>query len=97
MCRSGSARHGRFNHPMQRPAIEGSYILVVDDSEEMCQTLSRLLKRHNFVTREATDGDIALSCILEHAPAAMILDWRMERVDGIGLLARMRDLGMRCL
>lgn len=80
---------------MQRSVIEGSYILVVDDNEEMCQTLSRLLKRHDFVTQEATDGDNALSCILERAPAAMILDCRMERVDGIGLLARMRELGVR--
>jgi DNA-binding NtrC family response regulator len=91
----GSVHAVPIQHPMQRPAIEGTYILVVDDNEEMCQTLSRLLQRHNFVTQEATDGDLALSCLLERAPAAMILDCRMERVDGIGLLARMRELGMR--
>lgn len=80
---------------MQTLAIEEPYILVVDDNEEMCRTLSRLLERHNFATQEAADGDIALSCMLERPPAAMILDCRMERVDGIVLLARMHDLGVR--
>ncbi len=80
---------------MQASTTEESYVLVVDDNEEMCETLSRLLRRHNFVTQEANDGDIALRCILERPPAAMILDSRMERVGGIGLLGRLRDLGMR--
>jgi len=80
---------------MQASTTEESYVLVVDDNEEMCETLSRLLRRHNFVTQEANDGDIALKCILERPPAAMILDSRMERVDGIGLLGRLRELGMR--
>ncbi len=79
---------------MERPTRDDSYILVVDDNEELCQTLSRLLRRHNFATRSVGDGDIALSCILER-PLAMILDHQMQRVDGISLLARMRDLGMR--
>jgi CheY-like chemotaxis protein len=79
---------------MERPTRDDSYILVVDDNEELCQTLSRLLRRHNFATRSVGDGDIALSCILER-PLAMILDHQMERVDGISLLTRMRDLGVR--
>ncbi|HEV3112487.1 MAG TPA: sigma-54 dependent transcriptional regulator [Candidatus Binataceae bacterium] len=77
---------------MQTPATQESYVLIVDDNEEMCQTLARLLKRHDFVTRAASDGDLALSCILQHPPAAMILDYQMERVDGICLLARLREL-----
>ena len=80
---------------MQASTTEESYVLVVDDNEEMCETLSRLLRRHNFVTQEANDGDIALRRILERPPAAMILDSRMGRVDGIGLLGRLRELGMR--
>jgi DNA-binding NtrC family response regulator len=80
---------------MERTAPDDSYILVVDDNEEMCATLSRLLKRHDFVTQSANDGDIALSRILERPPMAMILDHRMERVDGISLLRRLRDLGVR--
>ncbi len=79
---------------MERPVSDDSYVLVVDDNEELCQALSRLLRRHNFATRSAGDGDIALSCILQRPPLAMILDHQMERVDGISLLARMRDLGL---
>jgi len=79
---------------MERPAPDDPYILVVDDNEELCQALSRLLRRHNFATRSASDGDLALSCILERPPLAMILDHQMERVDGISLLVRLRDLGM---
>jgi len=80
---------------MQTPGVQESYVLVVDDNQEMCQTLSRLLGRHNFVTRVAGDGDVALSVILQRMPAAMILDYRMERVDGISLLGRLRELEVR--
>ncbi len=54
--------------------------------------LARLLSRHNFATRVASDGDIALSTVLQRRPAAMILDYRMERMDGISLLARLHEL-----
>lgn len=77
---------------MQMPATRESYVLVVDDNEQMCQMLTRLLSRHNFATKAASDGDVALSIILQHPPAAMILDYRMERVDGIALLGRLREL-----
>ncbi|HEY2104753.1 MAG TPA: sigma-54 dependent transcriptional regulator [Candidatus Binataceae bacterium] len=77
---------------MQTAAPQEPYVLIVDDNEELCQTLTCLLRRHNFVTHAASDGDLALSCILQHRPAAMILDYRMERVDGISLLSRLREL-----
>jgi DNA-binding NtrC family response regulator len=80
---------------METPALDDSYILVVDDNEELCDALSRLLQRHNFVTQSASDGDIALSRILERPPIAMIVDHRMDRLDGITLLHRLRDLGMQ--
>jgi DNA-binding NtrC family response regulator len=80
---------------MQTLATQEPYVLIVDDNEEMCQTLTRLLSRHNFATQVASDGDIALSYILQRPPAAMILDYRMERVDGICLLQRLRELELR--
>ncbi len=54
--------------------------------------LARLLSRHELATRIATDGDIALSIVLQRPPAAIILDYRMERMDGISLLARLHEL-----
>src|SRR5579885_1288183 len=48
---------------MQTSAAQESYVLVVDDNEEMCQMLARLLSRHELATRIATDGDIALSIV----------------------------------
>ena len=40
----------------------------------------------------AGDCDLALSCILQRPPAAMILDYQIYRVDRICLLARLRQL-----
>jgi DNA-binding NtrC family response regulator len=77
---------------METSATQESYVLVVDDNEEMRETLTRLLRRHDFVAHAASDGDLALSRILQRRPAAMILDHRMERVDGICLLARLSEL-----
>jgi two-component system nitrogen regulation response regulator GlnG len=79
---------------MQISAAQDSYVLVVDDHEEMRHTLLRLLERHHFITQAANDGDAALSCILQRTPAAMILDYRMARMDGICLLARLRELDL---
>ena len=79
---------------MQPSPRRHPYVLIVDDSEEVCETLTCLLRRHDFATETASDGDIALSRILQRAPAAIILDYPMDRVDGIGLLRRLRELGL---
>jgi DNA-binding NtrC family response regulator len=77
---------------MRPTESEKSYVLIVDDNEEMRQSLSRLLERHNFATETASNGEIALSRIVQSPPAAMILDYQMDRMDGICLLTRMREL-----
>ncbi len=77
---------------MPAPSSQRSYVLIVDDNEEMCQSLTRLLERHNFATEIASDGEIALGRIVQRPPVAMILDYQMDRMDGICLLARMQEM-----
>jgi UDP-3-O-[3-hydroxymyristoyl] N-acetylglucosamine deacetylase len=65
-------------------------ILVVDDEEQIRQTLRGVLADEGFEVLEASDGRRALE-LLEHTiPRLAIVDVWMPEVDGIELVARMR-------
>jgi DNA-binding response OmpR family regulator len=53
-----------------------------------------LLKRNGFVVTVANEAASALRMILEQIPDAMVLDYKMERLDGLWLMVRLRDLGV---
>lgn len=69
-------------------------VLIVDDDPEICRSLGRLLERYNLRAEAVNDAASALSVILQKAPDAMILDYRMEGTDGLGLMQRLHDLGI---
>jgi two-component system response regulator HydG len=66
------------------------HILVVDDEPSMRTTLSILLKREGYQVTQAEDGVAALK-VLEHGKYDMVLaDLKMEGVDGMELLRRVK-------
>ncbi len=69
-------------------------ILVVDDDREICRSIEMLLRRNGFSVEAANDGNLALRLILRQIPDVMILDYRMEGLDGFGLMERLHDLGI---
>jgi two-component system, NtrC family, response regulator GlrR len=72
----------------------GRSILIVDDDTEICRSIGLLLKRNGFVVTVANEAASALRMILEQIPDAMVLDYKMERLDGLWLMVRLRDLGV---
>ncbi len=69
-------------------------ILVVDDDPDI-RTLIRLtLESYGYSVREAGDGLQALDALNERAPDAMVLDVRMPKMDGYGVLRTMRQREM---
>jgi two-component system, NtrC family, response regulator HydG len=65
-------------------------LLVVDDDASARSGLEKLLKLEGFVVEAAADGAAALEVAAEHAPDAVITDLHMPKLDGMGLLEKLR-------
>ncbi len=66
-------------------------ILVVDDEASARSGLSKLLEQEGYTVVTAADGLLALESIAENAPALIISDLKMPNLDGMGLLAKLRE------
>jgi two-component system response regulator HydG len=67
-------------------------ILLVDDHLEMAEMLADGLGGRGFETQAVSSGKAALRALEEGWPEALVTDLRMAEVDGLGLLARSREL-----
>jgi two-component system NtrC family response regulator/two-component system response regulator HydG len=74
-----------------RPGSER--ILVVDDEQNARVALRTILVDEGYEVAEAADGEAALQLIAGFAPAVVLADVRMPRMDGITLLRRAREAG----
>ncbi len=68
-------------------------ILVVDDEQNARVALRTILTEEGYEIAEAADGEEALALLTGFAPAAVLADVRMPRMDGLTLLRRARDQG----
>ncbi len=66
-------------------------IALVDDDRNILTTVSIALKSEGFVTRLYSDGETALKALLENPPDLAIFDIKMPKMDGMELLARVRE------
>jgi two-component system OmpR family response regulator len=79
---------------MSTPEAPGPSILVVDDDALLQALISTHLTGAGYRVVVANDGIQALSRLRLDPPDAMILDLSMPRLDGIGLLTRMKSMGL---
>ena len=66
-------------------------VLVVDDERAIREELAFALGYHGFQAREAADGEAGLQAALDPAVAAVLLDIKMPRMDGLEVLQRLRE------
>ena len=66
-------------------------ILVVDDSELICQQLSQLLADPDRQITIATDGTAALEWLVEHPCSLVLTDLRLPGISGLDLIREIRD------
>ena len=66
-------------------------MMVVDDDRLTCVTLRASLANEHREVVTAPDGEAAWEIIRARHPRLIITDWEMPRLDGPGLVARIRD------
>ncbi len=65
-------------------------ILVVDDSELICQQLSQLLALPDRQIAFTTDGTAALEWLVEHPCSLVLTDLRLPGISGLDLIKEIR-------
>ncbi len=65
-------------------------VLVVDDEEDLAESVSVLLRGRGFRTVTVGDGPAALRVCAELAPDLVLLDYEMPEMDGIQVIASLR-------
>lgn len=72
-------------------AARAYQIALVDDDRNILTTVSIALKSEGFATRLYSDGETALKALLENPPDLAVFDIKMPKMDGLELLARVRE------
>jgi len=68
-------------------------ILIVDDEVDLLAEIKPLMERSGYVVITAINGEQAFDCIARQRPDLIILDVLMPRLDGRGVLRRLRQQG----
>ena len=61
-------------------------VLIVEDSLTLAHALSRSLQLEGYACDVATDGQMALTFLSSYPYDAIVLDWMLPRLDGLGVL-----------
>lgn len=67
-----------------------AHVLVVEDEKDSRDFVAEYLKREGHTVTTAADGQTALRKLLTERTEVIILDVRMPKMDGIGLLEVIR-------
>jgi two-component system, chemotaxis family, chemotaxis protein CheY len=75
-------------------ALKSPPVLVIDDDPDIREALAEVLAEEGFWVHDAADGMDALERLAQlPRPCVLLLDWRMPRLDGKGLLDKLETQG----
>lgn len=66
-------------------------ILVVDDSDDTREMMTKLLELESFTVVTAEDGCVGLNIAEQERPDIIITDINMPNLNGIEMIRRLRD------
>lgn len=69
-------------------------LLLVDDDPGVRRVVREMLRRADYVVREAADGRQALEAIVAALPDVIVLDVVLPHVSGLEVLDRLRATGL---
>ncbi len=68
----------------------GKKILIIDDEQDLCETIKARLESNNFKVATAKDGREGLDKVKEYKPDLIILDLMMPGMDGFEVCKRLK-------
>lgn len=68
-------------------------ILLVDDDRDITLAVRIQLEKQGYEVLTAGDGEEGLASAIAQRPAAILLDIRMPKMDGLCTLAKLREHG----
>ncbi len=71
-------------------SLKGVRVGVVEDNDELCVLLEYNLKSVGYTVQVMNRGDEAETCLSDHRPDILILDWMLPGLSGVELLRRLR-------
>lgn len=69
-------------------------ILIIEDEDRMAKTIQSLLKKQNYLSDIAADGEAGLDCVMSGIYDLVILDVTLPKLDGFRVLERCRSQGV---
>lgn len=72
-------------------SANGQKILVVEDDKFLRDLIVQKLKRENFITCEAIDGEEGIKFAKEKHPDLVLLDLILPSIDGFGVLGALKN------
>lgn len=66
-------------------------ILVIEDEAQLARHIVRALERHQHVASARLDGESGLQAALHDPPDLVVLDLNLPALDGMNVLARLRE------
>ena len=73
----------------------GTRVLVVEDDRDIARLVELALEQRGFEVCCAYDGPSGLTAAKEFAPTVVILDIMLPKMDGVGVLKKLRESGNR--
>jgi len=80
-------------HPHARPAKSSKTVLIVDDVQDLLQSLVMLLQADGYEVVSAADGETALRIVQQRQVDLVVLDHRMPKKSGAEVAPRLRQTG----
>jgi PAS domain S-box-containing protein len=77
--------------PAGAASLAKQRILLVEDNADMRQYLRRLLGEEGYSVELAADGVSAMEAVQANAPNLILSDVMLPKLDGVGLLRRLRE------
>ena len=69
-------------------------ILMIEDEKYLAEAIANVLKKNNYITDLAHDGEYGLDCALSEIYDIIILDIMLPKKDGLSVLKEIRKNGI---
>ncbi|MBN1813771.1 MAG: response regulator, partial [Anaerolineae bacterium] len=81
----------RLVRAVRRVLVRGGTVLAVDDDRDTLALMREALRAHNFGVRTTTRGKRVLRVAREVQPALILLDLKLQDMDGYTVLKKLKD------